>query len=186
MLLNSEHDKLDLVEISGSSDTTLAWTAQQAGLTAEKWMKEDFDLDTKQVIHRLKMLRKLRPKRLWLSPGYEPYSQAGGETQTMMIQWRNCIRLAWVQLELGGYFYIEQPQECPAWQSQDTQTRQLLSDLSTSCIRYQCFDGSRHPRTGRPVKKSTRIQSMMHPLHCSLISGVSDTQRITQPAMWSE
>ena len=73
--------------------------------------------------------------------------------------WRNCIQVALAQLELGGYFYIEQPHSSVNWKSQDTSSRQLLDDLSSPCIRDQCFDNLNHPRSGRPVSKSSRIQS---------------------------
>ena len=41
-------------------------------------------------------------------------------------QWQNCIKLAWLQIELGGTFYIEQPQTCGTWELKDRSTRQLL------------------------------------------------------------
>ena len=79
--------------------------------------------------------------------------------EEQLIMWQNCNQLALVQLELGGYFYNEQPQNSLTWKSQDTSSRQLLDDLSTPCIRGQCFDNLKHPKSGRPVSKSSRIQS---------------------------
>ena len=73
--------------------------------------------------------------------------------------WQSCIRLAWLQVELGGSFYIEQPQRCMTWRLQDKKTRYLLDQLSSYCIRDQCFDGLTHPKTGLPMQKGTRIQT---------------------------
>ena len=74
-------------------------------------------------------------------------------------QWQTCIRLAWLQVELGGLFYIEQPQSCMSWRLTDAKTRYLLDQLSTYCIRDQCFDGLKHPKNGLPMQKGTRIQT---------------------------
>ena len=118
-------------------------------------------------------LHQTRPRRLWLSPECGPFSQMQNTNQRTpeqvanliekrkegFKQWRNCIRQAWVQLELGGYFYIEQPQRCMTWRLEDTMTRQLLDELSSYCIRDQCFDGLKHPRSGKPMKKGTHMQS---------------------------
>ena len=73
--------------------------------------------------------------------------------------WQSCIELAWLQIELGGTFYIEQPKTCPSWQLEDRNTRYLLDELSSFAIRDQCFDGLTHPRTGLPMQKGTRIQT---------------------------
>ena len=73
--------------------------------------------------------------------------------------WQSCIRRATLQTELGGKFYIEQPQRCMSWNLQDPTTRHLIGDLSTDCIRDQCFDGLAHPKSGLPMQKGTRIQT---------------------------
>ena len=72
--------------------------------------------------------------------------------------WQSCLRLAWLQVELGGTFYIEQPQKCMSWRLQDPMTR-LVMEVSLRCIRGQCFDGLTHPKSGLPMQKSTRIQT---------------------------
>ena len=41
------------------------------------------------------------------------------EKELAFRQWQSCIRLAWLQVELGGTFYIEQPQRCMSWQLKD-------------------------------------------------------------------
>ena len=78
-------------------------------------------------------LRQLKPKRLWLSPECGPYSSFQNINQRTpeqvenlrkkrelaFRQWQSCIRLAWLQVELGGTFYIEQPQRCMSWQLKD-------------------------------------------------------------------
>ena len=38
-------------------------------------------------------------------------------------------------------------------------TRYLLDELSTKCIRDQCFDGLVHPKSGLPMQKGTTIQT---------------------------
>ena len=65
-------------------------------------------------------------------------------------QWKNCMRLAWVLIELGGYFYTERPQACKTWRVDDTLTRQITDGLSSYCIGDQCFDGLTHPKSGNP------------------------------------
>ena len=164
----------DLVEAFCDHNSMLTTTAQQAGLIAERWTIDDYDLSQESDFQlALQRLRELRPKRLWLSPECGPFSQMQNVNQRTPAQvasliakrekgfkqWRNCIRLAWAQLELGGYFYIEQPQTCMTWKLEDTLTRQLLDELSSYCIRDQCFDGLTHPKSGKPMRKSTRIQS---------------------------
>ena len=116
-------------------------------------------------------LRQLRPKRRWLSPECGAYSTFQNINQRTPEQVENlrkkrelafrqgqsCIRLAWLQVELGGTFYIEQPQRCVSWQLKDQRTRYLLDALSTSCIRDQCFDGLVHPKSGYPMQKGAMI-----------------------------
>ena len=46
-----------------------------------------------------------------------------------------------------------------SWQLKDQKTRYLLDELSTFCIRDQCFDGLQHPKSGYPMQKGTRIQT---------------------------
>ena len=62
-------------------------------------------------------------------------------------------------MELGGSFHIEQPLRCMSWKLQDPNTRNILDELATYCIRGQCFDDLRHPKTGYPMQKSIRIQT---------------------------
>ncbi len=150
MLLNY-HGDIDLVETSCSYDSLLTKVAQLHGMTTERWKIDDYDLSTESGLAKAEQrLRSIRPRRLWLSPEHGP---------VVPEQWRSCMRLAWVQLELGGYFYIEQPQTCVTWNLKDTLTRQLLDRLSSSCIRDLCFDDLKHPRSGKPLQRSTRIQS---------------------------
>ena len=125
--------------------------ARQVGLTSERWLTEDYNLSTESGFRRAeRRLRIVQPRRLWLMP------ECG---RNNLKQWHNCIRLAWLQLELGGYFYIEQPQTCYTWKLKDMYTRQLLDNLSSHCIRDQCFDGLVHPDSGKPVWQVSRIQS---------------------------
>ncbi len=174
MLLNEDLGELDLVEIFCAPNSMMTRIAAQSGLIAARWTKDDVDLETEEGYQQAKeWLCESRPKRLWLSPECGPFSIMQNINQRTpeqrarlyekrkkgLIQWRNCIRLAWVQLELGGYFYIEQPQSCMTWRLKDTHTRQLLDNHSTFCIRDQCFDDLKHPKSGLPLRKSTRIQS---------------------------
>ena len=173
MLLN-HHANIDLVEAFCSHDSMMTQVAQRAGMTTERWTIDDYDLSTESGFAQAEQrLRDLRPRRLWLSPECGPFSQMQNTNQRTpeqvnnliekrkrgFKQWLNCIRLAWVQLELGGYFYIEQPQRCMTWRLEDMTTRQLVDELSSYCIRDQCFDGLKHPRSGKPMMKGTRIQS---------------------------
>ena len=173
-MLLSDQQNTDLVEAFCSNDSMLTKVAQNAGLTAERWTKDDYDLSTESGYAQAEeRLRCIKPRRLWMSPECGPFSQMQNINQKTpeqvealkekrklgLKQWRNCIRLAWVQLELGGYFYIEQPQTCMTWKIEEPLIRQLVDGLSRHCIRDQCFDGLRHPRSGRPMRKSTRIQS---------------------------
>ena len=50
-------------------------------------------------------------------------------------QGRNCIRLAWMKVELGGHFYLERPQRCMDWALTDAWARQLLKQSPTYCAR---------------------------------------------------
>ena len=174
MLLKDGKEQTDLVEVFCSPTSTLTKTAQSHGLKAERWTKEDFDLSRPSGCQlAMERLRQLRPNRLWLSPECGHYSimqnanqrppqQAENlrkERELAFRQWQSCIRLAWLQVELGGTFYVEQPQRCMSWQLKDQKTRYLLDELSTFCIRDQCFDGLQHPKSGYPMQKGTRIQT---------------------------
>ena len=86
--------------------------------------------------------------------------------------WQSCIRLAWLQVELGGSFYIEQPQRCMSWRLQDSKTRYLLDQLSSYCIRDQCFDGLVHAKTGLPMQREQGFKQMMQPLPLSSLNAV--------------
>ena len=151
-MLLDHHGDTDLVEAFCSPDSMLTKTALASGLSCERWTHQDYDLATEEgYLAAEQRLRELRPKRLWLSPECGPFSQmqnANQRTQEQINgliekrrlgfkQWQSCIRLAWVQIELGGYFYIEQPHSRLSWKSPDTSARQLLDELSTSCIRDQ-------------------------------------------------
>ena len=111
MLIRSEHDRPDLLEVFCSSTSTMAQTANNAGMDADRWTKDNFDLTRPsgylQVAHWLKQLR---PRRLWLSPGPYSITQDAHQRELAFRMWQSCIRLAKLQLELGGTFYIKQPQ----------------------------------------------------------------------------
>ena len=63
---------------------------------------------------------------------------------------------------------IEQPQACTTWKFNDPETRYLLQ-WSMQCHRDQCVGGLKHPKTGLPMKKATRVQTSLAALeHLSL------------------
>ena len=173
-LLTHSSDGADLIEAFCSHNSMLTKVARQAGLKCERWTVDDFDLATEEGYDQAEArLRELKPRRIWLSPECGPFSQLQNANQRTeeqvknlqrkrkegLKQWHSCMRLAWVQLELGGYFYIEQPQTCSTWQINDTLTNFIVWESSSYCIRDQCFDGLAHPKSGNPMKKSTRIQT---------------------------
>ena len=173
MLLNSPKKNLDLVEVFCSPTSQLTKSAQNANLDVERWTRTDFDLSTPSGCQKaLDRLREVRPERLWLSPECGPYSIIQNANQQTPNQkkelenkrklayrmWQSCIRLAWLQVELGGKFYIEQPERCMTWRRSDMNTQHLLDELSTKCIRDQCV-GLVHPKSGLPMQKGTRIQT---------------------------
>lgn len=45
------------------------------------------------------------------------------------------------------------------WGLEGMYIRQLVDNLSSHCVRDQCFGGLQHPRTKKPMKKSTQVQS---------------------------
>ena len=174
MLIHNKDEQLDLLEVFCSPSSTMTQTANNSGLKAERWTIDDVDLSRPSGYYQAAYwLRELKPKRLWLSPECGPFSIMQNAILRNMQQvqyliekrkhgfrmWQSCIRLAKIQLELGGTFYIEQPQRCMSWTLEDPKTRHLIDDLSTYCIRDQCFDGLTHPKSGLPMQKSTRIQT---------------------------
>ena len=117
MLIKHEQDPLDLLEVFCSPTSTMTQTANKSGLRAERWTKEDFDLSRPSgYIQAARCLKELKPKRLWLSPECGPYSimqnanQKNPEQVERLKQkreiafrmWQSCIRLATLQVELGG------------------------------------------------------------------------------------
>ena len=69
MLLKGGKEHIDLVEVFCSPTSTMTKTAQNAGLKAERWTKEDFDLSKPSGCQlAMERLKELKPKRLWLSP----------------------------------------------------------------------------------------------------------------------
>merc|ERR1711994_606699 len=107
--------RMDLLEVLCAPTSQLTTSARDAGLKAERWTKEDFDLSQpagwQAAIQRL---RELRPKRLWLSPPCGPFSVMQNVNQRTPEQikaltkkrelgfrmWPSCMRLAWLQVEL--------------------------------------------------------------------------------------
>ena len=140
MLIHNKDRQVDLVEVFCSPTSRLTQTAQGAKLKAERWTENDFDLSKpsgcKQAMDRL---RQLKPKRLWLSPECGPYSimqnanqntpeqieQLKKKRELAFRQWQSCIRLACLQVELGGTFYIEQPQRRMIWQLKDPKQQDI-------------------------------------------------------------
>ena len=174
MLIHNPEEQLDLLEVFCSPSSTMTQTANNSGLKAERWTIDEFDLSRESGYFQAACwLRELKPKRLWLSPECGPFSimQNANLRNMQQVQdliekrkhgfrmWQSCIRLAKIQFELGGTFYIEQPQRCMTWRLEDPKTRELVDELSTYCIRDQCFDGLTHPKSGLPMQKSTRIQT---------------------------
>ena len=107
---------MGLIEVFSSPNSRLTQTAQDAKLKAERWTIEEFDLSLTADLEKAKArLRKLRPKRLWLSPECGPYSVIQNANQRTPQQreelkkkqqhafkrWQRCIELAWFQIELG-------------------------------------------------------------------------------------
>ena len=67
-------------------------TAQRAGLKAERWTNDDFDLETEDGYQAAeRRLRELRPRRLWLSPECGPFPQMQNINQRSPAQ---MLRLA--------------------------------------------------------------------------------------------
>ena len=72
MLVHNKDKHMDLLEVFCEPTSQLTTSAKGAGLKAERWTKEDFDLS--QPAGRqaaMKRLRELRPKRLWLSEHHQ-------------------------------------------------------------------------------------------------------------------
>ena len=174
MLIKNTTEQLDVLEVFCSPTSMMTQTANNSGLRAARWTQDDFDLSRPSgCLQAYNRLKELRPKRLWLSPPCGPYSimQNANQRNPQQIEnlqqkrelafrmWQSCIRLAKLQIELGGMVYIEQPQRCMSWSLQDQRTRQLIDELTTYCIRDQCFDALTHPKSGLPMQKGTRIQT---------------------------
>ena len=119
MLVHNKEEHMDLLEVFCEPTSQLTTSARGAGLKAERWSKEDFDLSRPAGCQAaMKRLRELRPKRLWLSPPCGPFSVMQNVNQRTPEQikaltkkrehgfrmWQSCIRLAWLQVELGGSF----------------------------------------------------------------------------------
>ena len=65
---------MDLIEVFCSTNSMMTQTAQKAGLNAERWTKDDFDLETEEGYQAAEQrLRELRPRRLWISPECGPF-----------------------------------------------------------------------------------------------------------------
>ena len=66
MLVHNKDKHMDLVEVFCEPTSQLTTSAQGAGLNAERWTKEDFDLSKPAGCQAaMQRLRELRPKRLW-------------------------------------------------------------------------------------------------------------------------
>ena len=75
---------MDLVEAFCSPKSMMTQTAQKAGLKAERWTKDGFDLETEEGYQAAeKRLRKLRPKRLGLSPECGPFPKCKTSTNEL-------------------------------------------------------------------------------------------------------
>ena len=66
MLVHNKDKHMDLLEVFCEPTSQLTTSAQGAGLKAERWTKEDFDLSQPAGCQAaMQRLRELRPKRLW-------------------------------------------------------------------------------------------------------------------------
>ena len=75
MLVHNKDKHMDLIEVFCEPTSQLTTSAQGAGLKAERWTKEDFDLSQPAGCQAaMQRLRELRPQRLWLSPPCGPFS----------------------------------------------------------------------------------------------------------------
>ena len=113
----SHRGDTDLIEACCTRDSMLSKVAQPAGVATERWTISDYGLSTESGYAAVEQrLRSVRPRRPWLSPECGPFSQMQHLNQNTpdkignliekrrigFAQWRNCLRLAWVQLALGG------------------------------------------------------------------------------------
>ena len=109
MLLQDGKEQIHLVEVFCSPTSTMTKTAQSAGLKAERWTKEFFDVSKPSGCQlAMERLKELKPKRLWPSPECGPYSIMQNANQRTpqqaealrkkrelaFRQWQHCIRLA--------------------------------------------------------------------------------------------
>ena len=130
-LLNVTHvpNSLKLIELCAEPDSRLTETALTMGIQAERWTKDDFDLSTDiGYLRASRRLIEVRPNKLWLSPPCAPFTtlQFMRPAKDLELKqkhgkkiWKNCMKLAILQIKLGGDAYVEQPFRCGTWRLDD-------------------------------------------------------------------
>ena len=164
--------RLDLLEVYAYPKSNLTEVANQCGLKAERFTKEDGDLSTKagrQSLLVTIMLRK--PSHVWLSPECRPWcawnrfnaqrSPAGfarvqQDRQESRAHLKLCNLIYKLQAGEGRHTHFESPWSAETWYQKE------LNDFLKGSVAAkvdQCTMGLKNPQTKDPIEKKTRIQT---------------------------
>ena len=165
---------VDLVEVGGNHDGLLAKEMRSRGGTVEMWNRCDYNLSTlKGYQSAVNRLSEIRPHHLLLSPPsssyhsinhceLSPHKRDHNIKQLKWCRqiWCNQVKLALLQLELGGHVHLSHPEQSTTWQAmshEDPHTQELLR--RTQHVSFDlCSDGFTDPQ-GHLIKKELRIQT---------------------------
>ena len=164
----------------------------------ERWSRHDYDLSDKRGYDKAaSKLAQLLPRHLLLTPPSSVFVDNHTTTATQLPAhqrqlvsgkriWRNSVRLALHQLNLGGQVHLHHPEDSRAWKlmaSEDPKTAELLR--RTQRVHHnECIDNLKDDMQV-PVDKAHRFQTSdpefilaVHRPPCSLHSYHSQRDQI--------
>ena len=168
--LNVTGTPIDLLEIYASPNSRLTDQVRKLGGVAERYSREQGDLDTNQgKTELLDFISREKPRHVWCSAPCTAWSQWQRMAKTrgkdaerrLEVKQREARRqlefvakVAKAQTGEGRHFHLEQPKEAGSWQENALDgvlKHTVLSEFD------QCRLGLKDPELGMPLKKATRV-----------------------------
>jgi len=165
--------RTDLLEVSCTAgQVNLQKAIENKKGSYERWSRHDFDLSDKRGYDRAATrLAQLLPRHLLLTPPSSVFVDTPTTAVTQSTahqrhlvsgkrQWRNSVRLALHQLNLGGHVHFHHPEDSRAWKlmkDEDPNTAELLR--RTQRVHHnECIDNLKDDLQ-IPVDKAHRFQT---------------------------
>ena len=187
-------EQLDLLEITGYSDSRLTEVVQQIGGRACRFTEKDGDLRTSNGQRALwDTIQKTQPKHIWISPDCRWWSAwtrlnaaRNPQYQQQLIQGRQHAQtqlqlfakiFQWQQ-KLGRGFHMEQP--ATANMLGEPELAVVVKETYKATV-DMCAFGLKTPISHRPIRKATQLLSNSRSLISALVDKVCPGHESHQP-----